>query len=149
MEICVTWWGWIALTLIVIFNVGLIGGLCLVLWQTYKNAQQDAIRITAFIGFMVAVLVIIGASLIAIFALFTFPAYTTNESYVGEPENYMYGIDKWSGSRAVRDCSDFDTQESAQRFLETFLGPSLDRHILDPDEDKIACNHQDHHNMTE
>ena len=30
-----------------------------------------------------------------------------------------------------------------------FKGPSLDRHILDPDEDKNACNHQDHHNMTE
>ena len=92
MEICITWWGWIALALIVIFNVGLIGGLCFVLWQTYKNAQQDAIRITALIGFMVEVLVIIGASLIAIFPLFTFPAYTTNESYVGEPKNYMYGM---------------------------------------------------------
>ena len=68
METCLAWWSWIALALIIIFNVGLIGGLCLVLWQTYKSAQLDVIRITAFIGFMVVVLVIIGASLKAIFA---------------------------------------------------------------------------------
>ena len=38
MEICVVWRGWVALALIVIFNAGLIGGLCLTLWRTYKNA---------------------------------------------------------------------------------------------------------------
>jgi len=34
----VAWWGWVALVLIVTFNAGLIGGLCLILWRTYKNA---------------------------------------------------------------------------------------------------------------
>lgn len=38
-----------------------------------------------------------------------------------------------------RDCSDFATQEEAQRFFEEQGGPEQDPHMLDPDKDGKAC----------
>jgi hypothetical protein len=38
-----------------------------------------------------------------------------------------------------RDCSDFETQEEAQKFYEDQGGPSSDPHMLDPDHDGRAC----------
>lgn len=38
-----------------------------------------------------------------------------------------------------KDCSDFATQEEAQRFYESQGGPAKDPHGLDRDKDGIAC----------
>jgi hypothetical protein len=38
-----------------------------------------------------------------------------------------------------RDCSDFATQDEAQRFFEQAGGPAKDKHGLDTDRDGIAC----------
>lgn len=38
-----------------------------------------------------------------------------------------------------KDCSDFATQEEAQRFYESQGGPAKDPHDLDRDRDGIAC----------
>ena len=38
-----------------------------------------------------------------------------------------------------RDCSDFSTQQEAQRFFEAEGGPDSDPHMLDPDRDGQAC----------
>ena len=94
MEMSTTWWAWIALALIVLFNAGLIGGLCLVLWRTYKTTEHNSIRITAFIGLMVVALVTIAGSLIATLILLSFPAYTVNESYTEKAEFFILETNK-------------------------------------------------------
>lgn len=48
----------------------------------------------------------------------------------------------WGGAASAqddKDCSDFATQEEAQRFYEDQGGPEQDPHMLDPDKDGKAC----------
>tara|TARA_R110000737_G_scaffold288712_2_gene295306 strand:- start:888 stop:1418 length:531 start_codon:yes stop_codon:yes gene_type:complete len=72
---------------------------------------------------------------------------STYGDFIGRKTGSVYGKKLYSreaGARGDRNCSDFPSAASAQKFFLTSGGPTKDKHGLDKDGDGLACEWGSH-----